>query len=58
MKAERDSGALRVTRLWPERGVSFGKGRLQRLEAELDRVARFAGLDQVIFGPDWLAEPK
>lgn len=58
MKADRDSGNLQVTRLWPERGISFGKGRRQRLEAELDRVARFAGLDRVVFGPDWLAEPK
>ncbi|QOL82326.1 winged helix-turn-helix domain-containing protein [Pseudooceanicola spongiae] len=58
MKADRAAGVLNITRLWPERGVAFGAGRRQRLEAELDRVARFAGVERVAFGPDWLAEPK
>ena len=58
MKAERDSGTLAVTRLWPERGIRFGQGRIARLEAELTRVARFAGLEQIRFAPDWLADPK
>ena len=58
MKAERDSGTLAVTRLWPERGIRFGQGRIDRLEAELTRVARFAGLEQIRFAPDWLADPK
>ncbi|KAA2312980.1 winged helix-turn-helix domain-containing protein [Pseudooceanicola sediminis] len=58
MKADRDAGVLNVTRLWPERGVTYGVGRLQKLASELDRVARFAGVDQVSFGPDWLAEAK
>lgn len=58
MRAERDSGTLAVSRLWPERGIRFGQGRIARLEAELDRVARFAGLERVRFGADWLAAPK
>lgn len=58
MRADRDSGILQVTRLWPERGVKFGKGRQERLDAELARVARFAELDGVAFDPDWLADPK
>lgn len=32
----------------------MGKGRLARLEAELERVARFAGCDTITFAPDWL----
>lgn len=50
MKAYRHEGTLRVRALWPERGIAWGKGRQARLEAELDRVARFAGCDRV----DWL----
>ena len=50
MKAHRADGVLRVRALWPERGIAWGKGRQARLEAELHRVARFAGCDRV----DWL----
>ncbi len=53
---KRDDGALAVTAYWPEKGVRMGKGRLTRLEAELDRVARFAGCDRVVFGPGWLRD--
>jgi len=32
--------------------------RVQRLEAELDRLARFAGCDRVEFSANWLREGK
>jgi uncharacterized protein len=54
MKARRDAGVLQVRALWPEAGVRFGAGRLARLEAELDRMARFAGCDRVGFDDGWL----
>lgn len=57
MKAHRDRGLLVVRALWPERGVSFGTGRMARLEAELDRVAHFAGCAAVDFLPGWRREP-
>ncbi len=50
----RAGAALHVTALWPERGVSWGSGRQARLEAELTRLARFAGLDQVTWADGWL----
>jgi uncharacterized protein YcaQ len=56
-KAHRDQSLLRVRAFWPEVGARMGKGRLQRLEAELDRLARFAGCDRVEFLPDWLRPP-
>lgn len=56
MKAHRSEGVLRVTALWPEAGVRWGKGRQARLEAELDRVARFAGCDRVDWRPGWLRD--
>jgi uncharacterized protein YcaQ len=57
MKAHREEGALRVRALWPEARVKWSATRMRKLEAELDRVARFAGLDRVEFADDWLREP-
>jgi uncharacterized protein YcaQ len=54
MKARRDAGVLQVRALWPEAGVRFGAGRMARLAAELDRMARFAGCERVGFDDGWL----
>ncbi len=58
MKRNQDSGTLVITALWPEHGVRWGQGRQQRLEAELARVLRFAGLEQLEWTPGWLREPQ
>ncbi len=52
-KADRKAGVLNVTRLWLEPGVRASKGRLERLEAELARVARFANVDTVCYADSW-----
>jgi uncharacterized protein YcaQ len=54
MKADRKKGTLDVKRLWLEPGVRASAGRLDRLAAELDRVARFAGVERVILADGWL----
>ena len=54
---KRRAGRLEVSALWPEAGVAFGKGRLARLEAELTRVARFSGCEDVAFLDGWLRPP-
>jgi uncharacterized protein YcaQ len=54
MKAERKEGVLDVRRLWLERGVKPSAGRLEKLEAELQRVASFAGMENVRLQPGWL----
>ncbi|MDA7430792.1 winged helix DNA-binding domain-containing protein [Primorskyibacter aestuariivivens] len=56
MKADRKTGMLNVTGLWPEAGLRWGKARQQRLEAELDRVTRLAGVSQVAFSDGWLRQ--
>ncbi len=56
MKADRAADCLRVTALWPERGVKFSPARIKRFESELERVARFAGLARLEFGAGWLRE--
>lgn len=57
MKAWRDSGRLQVRALWPEPGIRWSPARQRRLEAELDRVARLAGVETVGFYDDWLRGP-
>jgi len=49
VRADREAGHLRVDRLWPEPGVRFGAGRMARLEAELDRLARLVEVEGVVF---------
>lgn len=51
MRADRDAGVLAVEGLWPEPGVRLGKARRARIEAELDRWRRYAGLDGVRWAP-------
>lgn len=55
-KAFRDVGALRVKAFWPEAGVKLTKARRAKLEAELDRLARFAGCERVEFLDGWERE--
>ena len=56
VKAWRDAGELRLRAFWPEPGVTLGPGRLTRLEAELDRLARFAGCARVVLLSGWQRE--
>nr|WP_325261627.1 winged helix-turn-helix domain-containing protein [uncultured Rhizobium sp.] len=53
MKAERKTGVLDVRRLWLEKGVRASAGRLAKLDAELQRVGRFAGVDKVVYRDGW-----
>jgi uncharacterized protein YcaQ len=55
-KAFRDVSTLGVKAFWPEAGIKMGAGRQARLEAELDRLARFAACDRVEFLAGWLRE--
>jgi len=57
VKADRNAGILRVENVWPERGVSFGPGRMARLEAELGRMARFVGSDEISYADKFLRSP-
>ena len=53
MKADRKAGSLDVKRLWLEPGVCASNGRLEKLEAELTRVAKFAGVERVNYLAGW-----
>ncbi|WP_142590078.1 winged helix-turn-helix domain-containing protein [Pseudorhizobium halotolerans] len=53
MKADRKAGSLDVRRLWLEPGVRASNGRLEKLEAELLRVARFTGVERVNYLAGW-----
>ncbi|MES0808269.1 crosslink repair DNA glycosylase YcaQ family protein [Roseibium sp. SCPC15] len=54
MKSLRNESRLHVRAFWPENGVKPSKGRLTKLQAELDRMARFSGCSDVTFETDWL----
>lgn len=47
LKANRAQGALSVAGYWPEPGLRPSRARAARIEAELDRFRRFAGLERV-----------
>lgn len=53
MKADRKAGSVDVRRLWLEPGVRASNGRLEKLEAELTRVAKFAGVERVNYLAGW-----
>ena len=52
-KAFKQESILRIKAFWPEAGVKLTKARMSKLEAELNRLARFSNCDQVEFLPDW-----
>ncbi|KIN62590.1 DUF1006 domain containing protein [Sulfitobacter noctilucicola] len=54
MKAHRDQNALRVRALWTEGKTRWGKARQAAFEAELDRVRRLAGVENIVFEDGWL----
>ncbi|WP_137132320.1 winged helix-turn-helix domain-containing protein [Rhizobium sp. FY34] len=53
MKADRKAGSLDVKRIWWQPGVRESAGRLDRLEAELARLAKFTGVERVCFMDGW-----
>lgn len=57
MRADRGGATLNVTAVWPEPGVRWSAASVQRLETELERVARFAGLESVSWASGWLRHP-
>ena len=54
MKADRKAGLLDVRKLWLEPGVKASSGRMDRIAAELDRLARFTGVERVNYADGWL----
>lgn len=53
----RQGTTLEVRGFWSEPGVRMGAGRVARLQAEIERAARFGGCDDVAYLPDWLRGP-
>ena len=55
-KAHRADGVLKVRAFWPEAGLRLTAARLTRLEAEMARMAVFAGCERVEYLPGWQRE--
>ncbi len=49
MKADRKAGRLNVLGFWPEAGAEWGQKRWEKLDAELDRLRRFVGVNHVVW---------
>ncbi len=47
LKADRAAGWLRVTGFWPEPGIRWGTARFERLEREIARFSRLAGVADI-----------
>jgi uncharacterized protein len=48
-KADRKAGRLTIHNVWPEPGIKWGPARWRKLDAEIDRLARFVGTRKVIW---------
>jgi uncharacterized protein YcaQ len=54
MRADRSGDRLAVRAFWPEAGVRRSAVLARGLEAEIDRVRKFAGLSAAGYEPDWM----
>ncbi len=54
MKADRKAGTLSVLGFWPEESIEWTPKRWSKLEAELDRLRRFIGVERV----EWSFRPR
>ena len=54
MKANRKTSTLNVIALWLEAGIGPSAGRLSKIEAEIERIRKFATLDSVSYQVGWL----
>lgn len=52
VKSDREAGQISVHQLWPEPGVKWTDARQAKLEAELGRLARLVGADEVVWRTD------
>lgn len=52
-KAHRAEGVLKVRAYWPESGQRLTATRARKLEAEVQRLAVFAGCERVDYLPEW-----
>ena len=49
LKADRGKGQMRVTGFWAEPSIRWGAARYDRLDAELARFARLAGVTEILW---------
>lgn len=49
MRARRETGDLAVADLWWEPRIRPSKARLSRLDRQLDRIRRFAGVERIVY---------
>lgn len=50
IRHDRKSNELVVDNVWPEDGIKFGKGRMGKLESEVERLRRFCQAEVAVWG--------
>lgn len=58
VKCHRSDKKLAISAFWPEKSVSFGGGRQDRLKVELERLGRFTNCPNLSFANDWIRPAK
>jgi uncharacterized protein len=53
-KAHREDATFRVRAFWAETGVRMPRARMVRLQSAVEKLAAFAGCDQIVYDPLWL----
>lgn len=53
---KRVDGIMDVRAFWPEAGLKVGKGRNVKLTRAVERMAKFVGVQDINWAPDWLKE--
>jgi uncharacterized protein YcaQ len=51
--SDRKAGEISVHQLWRDPGVKWSDARQAKLEAELGRLARLVGAQEVVWRTDW-----
>jgi len=57
-KCRRSDETIMISNFWPESGVTLGRGRLDRLQAELERLGRFTQCPNLCFAEGWMRPAK
>jgi uncharacterized protein YcaQ len=57
-RCRRDEESLAISAFWPEKSVTMGKGRQDRLMAELERLGRFTQCPNLRFAEGWMRPAK
>lgn len=54
MKADRKTNVLKVTAVWLEQGIRASAGRVSKIQAEMERIRKFSGMETISWQNGWM----